>query len=337
MSWSFFCLGYSRDARKFPRLPRLSKLVALCAGKPNPIPNASARSRVRSDRSAAKERKNRPVWVGSFFGCGSRIRTQTYRVRVCCATLTQIRKIMHPIRCMNYYITKSQFVKGNFEKTEKTSKGAFSVLGALLRQAEKESEQSAAVKGNEGVQIALLSLYGAVRRDEDRNEQQPREVADPAEECRQGEREHPKELKGVAKLVVLLGEARDGNDRHIEDHVGREPADRNGEVPEDQPSDDAERIGEKIRGVHAGELESVDGKLDEKELEQNGERARVARDHKGERGGKDIGVLQDEVPGRGQNEGEQEGREAHETKVASGHRRQVEVLGLLQKIKDRGR
>ena len=26
-----------------------------------------------------------------FYGCGSRIRTQTYRVRVCCATLTQIR------------------------------------------------------------------------------------------------------------------------------------------------------------------------------------------------------------------------------------------------------
>ena len=34
--------------------------------------------------------KNSPDSVGAI-GCGTRIRTQTYRVRVCCATLTQFR------------------------------------------------------------------------------------------------------------------------------------------------------------------------------------------------------------------------------------------------------
>ena len=42
-----------------------------------------------------KKRKNRPSDDGLlFFGSGTRIRTQTYRVRVCCATFTQFRYVL---------------------------------------------------------------------------------------------------------------------------------------------------------------------------------------------------------------------------------------------------
>ena len=42
--------------------------------------------------SAAIDRKNDlPNERPSFYGSGTRIRTQTYRVRVCCATFTQFR------------------------------------------------------------------------------------------------------------------------------------------------------------------------------------------------------------------------------------------------------
>ena len=47
-----------------------------------------------------------------FFGSGTRIRTQTYRVRVCCATFTQYRYISVPEYCITlpqgcqYFFTK---------------------------------------------------------------------------------------------------------------------------------------------------------------------------------------------------------------------------------------
>ncbi len=43
--------------------------------------------------------KNRPRGSVSCFGSGTRIRTQTYRVRVCCATFTQFRYIKLWLRC----------------------------------------------------------------------------------------------------------------------------------------------------------------------------------------------------------------------------------------------
>ena len=68
----------------------------------------------------ATPRKNTPEYRGIIsFGCGTRIRTQTNRVRVCCATFTQY----HSIYCCskrffrsnsNYYSRKNRFVKGLF-------------------------------------------------------------------------------------------------------------------------------------------------------------------------------------------------------------------------------
>ena len=44
--------------------------------------------------SAWIKKSDKSKLVG-FFGCGTRIRTQTNRVRVCCATLTQFGKIIN--------------------------------------------------------------------------------------------------------------------------------------------------------------------------------------------------------------------------------------------------
>ncbi len=51
----------------------------------------------RGPRSGTNE-KIQLLRVG-FFGSGTRIRTQTYRVRVCCATFTQYRYISVPEYC----------------------------------------------------------------------------------------------------------------------------------------------------------------------------------------------------------------------------------------------
>ena len=57
--------------------------------KCEPIP-CEARSWARSRGSQTKTKRT-PIGVLLFFGSGTRIRTQTYRVRVCCATFTQFR------------------------------------------------------------------------------------------------------------------------------------------------------------------------------------------------------------------------------------------------------
>ena len=80
-----------------------SKLFDLQAGYANPFLARQARNCVQSNSSAVKRKeKNRPSSDGLFFsfGSGTRIRTQTYRVRVCCATFTQFRCIKFRIRLM---------------------------------------------------------------------------------------------------------------------------------------------------------------------------------------------------------------------------------------------
>ena len=73
--------------RRFARLPLTSELDALCAANANPARFASC----GSESSIPRQRKEKrpPRWWSFFFGRGIGIRTPTYRVRVCCAAVTQ--------------------------------------------------------------------------------------------------------------------------------------------------------------------------------------------------------------------------------------------------------
>ena len=52
---------------------------------------ATSSSRTKRATKLRHTSKNSAPKIFGAFGCGTRIRTQTYRVRVCCATLTQFR------------------------------------------------------------------------------------------------------------------------------------------------------------------------------------------------------------------------------------------------------
>ena len=60
------------------------------------------------------------------------------------------------------------------------------------------------------------------------------------EEGGDGKPEHAQKLEGIAQLMVLLREARNGDKRDIKDDIGREPADGDGKLAEDQTADDGQ-------------------------------------------------------------------------------------------------
>ena len=72
---------------------------------------ATSSSRTKRATKLRHTSKNSPESSGPH-GCGTRIRTQTYRVRVCCATLTQFRIALF------YYNQNFGYVKCKIEKTD---------------------------------------------------------------------------------------------------------------------------------------------------------------------------------------------------------------------------
>ena len=102
---------------------------------------------------------------------------------------------------------------------------------------------------------------GVVGGDGEEEDEHSDGEAPDAEEEDEGEGEHSHKLEGVAELVVLLCEVGDSDERHIEDHVLREPADADGKVTEQERSDDRKRVREHIGCVHRGDLQSVDREL----------------------------------------------------------------------------
>ena len=77
--------------RTSPRLARY-RVRGMHSLLTSPLAKADyARMYATGGRSSAaiEQKKRRPFGCRLFYGSGTRIRTQTYRVRVCCATVTQ--------------------------------------------------------------------------------------------------------------------------------------------------------------------------------------------------------------------------------------------------------
>ena len=60
--------------------------------------------------------------------------------------------------------------------------------------------------------------------------------------CGEQKRYHPDKFERIAELVILLSKIGDGDDRHIEYHVGREPTDLDRKVTEYQSADDGQGV-----------------------------------------------------------------------------------------------
>ena len=111
-------LGYSPGAKIYrfaagERAPR--RLSLKCEPKFRRWRNAGLEAAVRGDKKCT------PQFEGCiFYGSGTRIRTQTYRVRVCCATFTQFRYIH--FSCLYILAQKYWFVKWFLEFFEKVRK-----------------------------------------------------------------------------------------------------------------------------------------------------------------------------------------------------------------------
>ena len=76
-------------------------------------------------------------------------------------------------------------------------------------------------------------------------------------------------------VQVWLGVVGDGDECHVEHDLAVEPAGFDGEFPHDDTGDDAERGAEHTRSVEGGEAESVDGKLQDQDLEDQGDVDRI--------------------------------------------------------------
>ena len=63
----------------------------LCVVEVTGFEPATSSSRTKRATKLRHTSKKQPRINFGAYGCGTRIRTQTYRVRVCCATLTQFR------------------------------------------------------------------------------------------------------------------------------------------------------------------------------------------------------------------------------------------------------
>ena len=124
-------------------------------------------------RSPANKRKKTPQGCLSSFGSGTRIRTQTYRVRVCCATFTQFRYCFTSVNdftikfaiCQGVFQKKSGRIlffskeEGNFLKKESETYQKMSVLVI----AEMETSMADTTTTAEVSATIAFSPYGGVQ------------------------------------------------------------------------------------------------------------------------------------------------------------------------------
>ena len=104
--------GYFTCGEDTHTLRLTSELVDLRVGYANPSFALGAKHWVEA--AVRGDKKRTPRFEGCiFYGSGTRIRTQTYRVRVCCATFTQFR---YCFTSVNDFTTKFRVCQGVFQK-----------------------------------------------------------------------------------------------------------------------------------------------------------------------------------------------------------------------------
>ena len=124
------------------------------------------------------------------------------------------------------------------------------VLQSILAQSYEERQKRLGVEGKERIEIRATPVDGLVGQKQGGNDDNADEKTNKIEQLYQRDQQDAQKLEGVAKLIAALREVGDRNERHIKDDLRDQPADADGEVAEDEASDDRERVGKHARCVH---------------------------------------------------------------------------------------
>ena len=151
------------------------------------------------------------------------------------------------------------------------------------------------VEGINGIHI-MSAGDGPGGDEQDNNEQRAEGESDPAEGGGADEQHEAQELEGVAELVARLGEVRDGNERHVRQHLRHEPMRLHGEVAEHERTNHGKRVGKDAGGVERGELEEVDNELGQEELGEDGDLVLARDGEEAQRAVGKVGVLHEQIP-----------------------------------------
>ena len=85
----------------------------------------------------------------------------------------------------------------------------------------KKTKKGSFVIRKNGVEVMPFSVYRGICSNKHDKDKDTDNEAYPSKEKNEREYHHTHKFKGVAKLVILLGEVCDSNERHIKYHVLR--------------------------------------------------------------------------------------------------------------------
>ena len=118
----------------------------------------------------------------------------------------------------------------------------FSVAEVVLFASDDKPCEVTGVEGNKGVKVTALACYGLDSGYKEAEEHKPQDEAVNIQNPGKSEYHHSHKLKGVAKLVILLGEVGDSHESHIKNHVLAQPPYADGEIAENKRADDRQRV-----------------------------------------------------------------------------------------------
>ena len=78
------------------------------------------------------------------------------------------------------------------------------------------------------------------RREQHDDHDAPEHQPDPVQRADKQQQHQPQQLEGVAELIARLGEVRDGDERHVGQHLRHEPVRLHGEIAEHERTKHAE-------------------------------------------------------------------------------------------------
>ncbi|CAN4033132.1 DUF3849 domain-containing protein, partial [Dysosmobacter welbionis] len=123
---------------------------------------------------------------------------------------------------------------------------------------------------------------------------------------------------------------------HIHQYFRPQPSGLHGKITQDQGPQHGEGVGQRIRRVQGRQLQHVDQEFHHQQLGQQRQRRRL-------RGGEEIQPgrqaprrADHQVPGRGNQQGDQEHRHPQDPQIRAHQRGKIEVIGLLGKVKKGG-
>ena len=105
----------------------------------------------------------------------------------------------------------------------------------------QQRKQRLFVERTERIEIPLP--HDRLRRREQHDDHDaPEHQPDPVQRADKQQQHQPQQLEGIAELIARLGEVRDGDERHVGQHLRHEPVRLHSKIAEHERAEHAERV-----------------------------------------------------------------------------------------------